>query len=365
MGTDFDVVVVGAGPGGSAAAKTCAEGGLKTLLLEKQRLPRNKVCSGGLSQMAQSLVEETFGSPPLEVLADPPYVRGVQFHAPGIDTIILEHRASLMWRKNFDFWLNQIAQEAGAQLWEKSRLRGITEIAEGYDLNLNELDRERHVKAKFVIGADGTLSVIRMALFKQAKMSFQRAIRYCYKGKLDLDPEHVHYFALPDLTFFSVNFKDDVFLLEMGPRRGRKKEELQKAERLLKKGFGLHPHAAYLWRDGCLEPAMLKQPFSGASPLGRGNALLVGNAAGLVIPLTGEGIAPAIKSGNMAANAVIQALRSDRYAEAYYLPEARGLVSRLEKMYPPPGKLSEAMKRGMDTYFEMMREIWLKSFDLF
>lgn len=42
----FDVVVVGAGPGGSVAAKRCLESGLKTLLLEKRRLPRDKVCSG-------------------------------------------------------------------------------------------------------------------------------------------------------------------------------------------------------------------------------------------------------------------------------------------------------------------------------
>ena len=44
--TRFDVTIVGAGPAGSACAKTCAENGLKTVLLEKRRLPRDKVCSG-------------------------------------------------------------------------------------------------------------------------------------------------------------------------------------------------------------------------------------------------------------------------------------------------------------------------------
>jgi flavin-dependent dehydrogenase len=42
----FDVVVVGAGPGGSVAAKRCLESELKTVLLEKRKLPRDKVCSG-------------------------------------------------------------------------------------------------------------------------------------------------------------------------------------------------------------------------------------------------------------------------------------------------------------------------------
>ena len=41
-----DVVVVGAGPSGSAAAKKCAQYGLRTLMLEKRQLPRNKICSG-------------------------------------------------------------------------------------------------------------------------------------------------------------------------------------------------------------------------------------------------------------------------------------------------------------------------------
>ena len=54
-GEMFDVIVVGAGPAGSAAAKRCAESGLKTLMLEKESLLREKVCDGGLfSDGAQS-----------------------------------------------------------------------------------------------------------------------------------------------------------------------------------------------------------------------------------------------------------------------------------------------------------------------
>ncbi|MDD1652720.1 MAG: FAD-dependent monooxygenase, partial [Methanomicrobiales archaeon] len=44
MGRDYDVLVVGAGPGGATAGRLCAEAGLKTLLIEKERLPRYKAC---------------------------------------------------------------------------------------------------------------------------------------------------------------------------------------------------------------------------------------------------------------------------------------------------------------------------------
>ena len=56
MNLDYDVVVVGAGPGGSTAARSCAQAGLKTLLVEKERLPRYKPCGGCLSIKAVRLL---------------------------------------------------------------------------------------------------------------------------------------------------------------------------------------------------------------------------------------------------------------------------------------------------------------------
>jgi len=58
----LDVAVIGAGPAGSAAAKRCAEHGLNTVLLEKKRLPRDKVCSGMIiGPLAHTLIRQEFG----------------------------------------------------------------------------------------------------------------------------------------------------------------------------------------------------------------------------------------------------------------------------------------------------------------
>ena len=61
----YDVIVVGAGPGGSAASKRCAESGLKTLLLEEHPLPRDKVCSGFImGPVSHTLIKQEFGDLP-------------------------------------------------------------------------------------------------------------------------------------------------------------------------------------------------------------------------------------------------------------------------------------------------------------
>ena len=217
----FDVVVVGGGPAGSAAAKRCAENGLKTLLLDKRRLPRAKVCTGMImSEMAQNLVREEFGSPPPEALTTPSHIRGIKFRTQGTETVTLERRMPFAWRGDFDYWLNRVAQGKGAELWDRAKVKHIAEDKEAYTLELEREGELLSLRTRFLIGADGTLSTVRRLLLPAPPMRIQLNIRLCYKGTLELEPEYVHYFYLPDLSGFDVNFKRDVFLLEVTPRPG-------------------------------------------------------------------------------------------------------------------------------------------------
>ena len=76
----YDVIVVGAGPAGSTVAKKCAEYGLNTLMLEKRRLPRDKVCGGALLPSAQTLIQQEFGDIPETVLSQPSTINGFMSH---------------------------------------------------------------------------------------------------------------------------------------------------------------------------------------------------------------------------------------------------------------------------------------------
>ena len=359
--TKFDVAVVGGGPGGSAAARKCAEAGLKTILLEKHKLPRDKVCTGMLmSELSQTLLKDEFGDLPDVVLTTPPNLLGIRFHAPAAETLTFARRMPFFWRKDFDHWMNRVAQGAGVELVDSVRVKTIGVNEAGYMLRIDRGGENQLIKATFLIGADGTISVVRKTLFPDVEMGYQLCVRRCYQGALDLDPAYVHYFCFPDLTSFEVNCKGDVFLLEMTPRpnQGAGSEIVRQAEGWLAEDFGLTQANKLLWRDGCFEPSMGRKPFSGPFPLAKGNALLVGNAAGLTKPITGEGIGTAIKSGIMAAEAVIQARKRGEKASKFYLPVAQDVVSTLDRMYPPHGKIREEAGKGLDRVLATLREIF-------
>jgi flavin-dependent dehydrogenase len=358
---EFDVAVIGAGPGGSTAAKKCAEAGLKTVLLEKRTLPRNKTCTGMImSDMSQRLIREEFGSPPEEVLTTPPYLQGIRFHAPAVEPLTFERRMPFAWRKDFDYWMNKIVKGMGVELWDKTRVKGIAEEERCYMLSMEREEGPDFVKARFLIGADGAHSVVRKSWFPDVEMRYQLCVRLCYQGTLDLDPAYVHYFYHSDLIAFEVNCKGDVFLLEMTPRSAQEVKSviIKQAEKWLIQDFGFTPNIKPLWRDGCVEPSMVRRPFSGPFPLAKDNVLLVGNAAGLIKPVTGEGIGTAIKSGLMAAESVIQASKKGEKADKFYLPMAQDMVNRLNSMYPPHGKIREAAQKGMDCFLTTVKDIY-------
>ena len=71
MAGNYDIIIIGAGPGGAVAAKRCAEYGLKTLLLEKKKIPRDKCCSGMvMGEWGQRLVKEEFGEYPDDLIKE-------------------------------------------------------------------------------------------------------------------------------------------------------------------------------------------------------------------------------------------------------------------------------------------------------
>ena len=113
----YDVIVIGAGPTGSTAAKVLADKGLHVLLVERHKLPRYKSCSGVLIQKTMDLVRGYYGQDvPLSATCTPVENRGMIFTDDKGREFRFEQGGLNVWRSSFDNWLTEQAAASGAEV---------------------------------------------------------------------------------------------------------------------------------------------------------------------------------------------------------------------------------------------------------
>lgn len=341
----FDVIVVGAGPGGSTAAKRCAESGLATLLIERKRLPRDKVCTGMvMGNWAHSIIRQEYGQIPDAVLVDPPYLSGHRIHLAGAEPQTLEWHTPLAWRKDLDFWMVQRAEEAGVIVRDGLRVVRVASD-DGACCVIGRKDGSTEAfPARFVIGADGGTSVVRRSIFPQLKVRYSAPIRECYRGSLDLEKNLIHWFFPKGRPRprFNVNHKNDVFLIE-----GSGIKELRPEINETLGVYGFHPDSKPEWKDGCAIAMLHEQLRSRAFVPAKGNILLVGDAAGLILPITFEGIGSALKSGILAAESIVRSSRAGTYAAVFYLETLEPMLNTISRLCTVQDELGTARHGGL------------------
>jgi flavin-dependent dehydrogenase len=303
-----------------------------------------------MGPLSKTIIEQEFGAIPHEVLAAPRYLSGVKLHAPGVKPRRLDHRMPVAWRKDFDYWLNQGAMDSGVEIRDEVK---VTSVSQQQGECTVKLERQE-LSAKFVIGADGAISRIRGLLFPELKIRYRRAYRECYQGEIELDKDYFHwFFPLPSPhPRFDVIHKGDSFTLEGGGVKQLKNEIRQ-----ILADYGFGPEREPLWRDGCLSQAILyEELFSGSFAPAQGNILLIGDAAGLMLPVTGEGIGTALKSGILAATSVIKAMEAKRMAADIYLRELEPVLATLKVLYPLEKAIEDTAAKGPEALLSAFRE---------
>lgn len=357
MSENWDVIVVGGGPGGAAAAKRCAERGLKTLLLEKSRLPREKVCSGMIiTRASRELINEEFGEIPGEVLSTPPYLSGYMQHV-GPVTQIIENRMPHAWRKDLDYWMDTKARDKGAVLLDAAPVRHVSERDGKYVVTVEGKEGSQELEARFLIGADGATSVVRKSLFPECRMDYLQNYRECYEAAgINLDPNYTHqFYDIQRPPYRSgVMFYGDLCTAVVAVKLGHLKEAREQLKTFAHQ-YNLGIFAAEpLWKDGCIAPLSQKDVISGKFLPARGNVMLVGEAAGLGFPILWEGIGLAIRNGIAAANAIVQVRRGGS-ADKYFLDEMEAPLGVLRGAHAWIARIRESGKGGPQRLAEALK----------
>ncbi|MHA6325533.1 geranylgeranyl reductase family protein [Roseivivax sp. CAU 1753] len=290
----FDLIVVGAGPAGSAAAARAASAGLKVALVDKATFPRPKLCGGGFTGRAMAAYGRAFGTG----APDAPYLTAtaVTFGAFGREIGHFEDvpPIHLAMRKSLDAALFNAAETAGAHSFTGTAPSTLDIATPG--LSVGDL----RLTAPVLIGADGVSSMVARSLFGRpfdpGNIGFALEVE-----RLETGPDRVM-----RIDFGAADWGYGwVFPKTCGTTIGIGGVHLRNPDMK-------HRLAAYLKTLGLPDDARVKGqflPFGAPRRVpGQGQVLLVGDAAGLVDPITGEGIAYALESGRIAAEATLAAL---------------------------------------------------------
>jgi geranylgeranyl reductase family protein len=307
------VVVVGGGPAGAAAAITLARAGADVLVVDKARFPRDKCCGDGLTADALRQLESLGLRPesvpdwqPVdEVFVRSPVGRTVRFPLPPDGQY-----AVVAPRAQLDAALLDVARAAGAKVADGHGLTGARAVPGGIEL---EVDGLGTMVSPYVIGADGAWSPLRHALGanQPGYLGDWHAFRQYFSGvgpaasglwiwfEPDLLPGYAWSFPLPGGRA-NVGFG---ILRDAGiPVREMKEmwPELL-ARPALREVLGDTAVPEGTHKAWPIPARVDKMPLTA----GDGRALFVGDAACATDPMTGEGIAQALLTGRLAADAVL------------------------------------------------------------
>jgi menaquinone-9 beta-reductase len=340
----FDVVVVGAGPAGSVAALVLARGGARVALADKAAFPRHKACGDlvgprgvqVLTDLGVRVPDAGHGS---DLLAVGP--SGRRSRLPAFTGRTYPGHGIVVPRLAFDHALREAALAAGA-VGVRARITGVEKDPGGTARAVIASDGQR-LAGDVIIGADGALSpVARLAgMLDSAAALWGFAVRAYVPGEVPL-PLLVLLESRPWRIYPGYGWlfpgADGQANVGIGVGMGGERHSVALRDDLA--GFcTLLRRRGDLGKDAEPGPVIggwLRMGGTGTPPAA-GNILLVGDAAGLINPLQGEGIAPAMISARLAAEAVLAgpcqagAVYTQALAGAFgrYLPGASALQRTL------------------------------------
>jgi geranylgeranyl reductase family protein len=344
---ETDVIITGAGPAGMTTALKLAGTGIKVAVIEKDTYPREKICGDALSGKVMNILRRLPGDAYSEFLSQvekhPAW--GISFIAPDMTRLDVPfHTGSrekniapvyLCKRFYFDkFLYEQCCKYDNINLYENQEVKKVY-MANGRAFA--ETGNETY-NAKMIIGADGHRSLLRKSLTtgQAGKQNTCLAVRAYYEnvsgahlgGFLEL-------FFLKELLpgyLWIFPIAGNLFNVGLGMMQSHVIKRKINLSRLLEQITATHPQISPRFRD-----AKLVSKYKAHSlPLGTQKAirsgerfLLLGDAASLVDPFSGEGIGNAMASGEVAGEMIRRCFREDRFDADFLTYYDRRIASQI------------------------------------
>jgi menaquinone-9 beta-reductase len=339
MKYNYDIIIIGAGPGGSTTAIYAAKHNLKVLLIDKAIFPRDKVCGDVIPGDCFPILEELNL---LDQLNQSPHGEGTTvYYAEPQDLrfprLNNNDHVIVCRRYIFDNILFQTAKNYG-DTQEGFKLQNLL-IESGQVYGIKGISAEGkscQYTAKIIVGADGCSSTVARKLGLEQKDIFHEAFATrTYYRNLSLEPEKLEFYYLPDCIpgyfwIFPVDqgiFNTGIVIFSEGQKKSAQKiyQELENSL-LLKEKF---QSAEVIDRiKGWYLPIGSKQRVI------HGNGfILVGDAAGLIDPLLAHGIDSAMISGKIGAEVLAKVCSGDDYTESALKIYADQIWLRFSKIY--------------------------------
>ncbi len=343
-----DVIVVGGGPAGAETAYYCAKAGLDVLLLERKRMPRDKLCGGGITPKVFREIDH-----PIEMSIFERVTKAARVYVgESISTFRSEKPLVYMTsRDRFDSELVRRAADAGVEVNDKSTVSDVNVRADEVKLRVNH----EQLESRTVVGADGINSVVAEStglrtVWKpnQVALAMEADFKVGSRAVEDFMTENAYfdlYFGPSTAGYGWIFPKYDRLTVGIGCKLDRLSDARQMFRNFVR-GLNLP--------NGSPNPTPLGHLLpiggQGRSKSYGDKVLLVGDSAGFAEPLLGEGIYFAVRGARIAAETLTRALEL-------------GDVSRVRL-----GEYEEAWKNdfGKDfkVAYELARLAYLENFDM-
>ncbi len=326
----YEIVVIGAGPAGSSFLKHLQKD-LKnnTILIEKEELPRKNTREAELVEETIEILKEEYKKIPKYIFSKPKFL---DIYYIDFDNKVKVYEKRNLWnidREKFDFWLFKKSKAENVMRGELVRIiknRGL------YLIKVKTGSSLKKIKAKYIVGADGTLSKVREFLgYKGIKYYFgyQEWIRYNFSKKCmyfiyDSEISKYYSWVIP---------KNELIVLgtTLLPKQ---KNTIGILKEKIGKYFQIFGEVIKKKTDITIR----------SSPnrifLGNDKIFLVGEAAGLISPSTAEGISFALRSGKYCAEVLNKGGDLNEYKEM-----CQELINEIKEKYKKLKILQHPQKR--------------------